>query len=36
MAELLADRIEKSEIAPSVARTILDLHRHLLRKAKES
>src|SRR5262249_49838257 len=36
MAELLADRIDKGEIAPSVARSILDLHRHLLRKGKES
>jgi hypothetical protein len=36
MAELLADRIDKGEIAPSVARSILDLHRQLLRKGKES
>ncbi len=35
MAELLADLIEKGEIAPSVARSILDLHRQQLRREKE-
>jgi hypothetical protein len=36
MAELLADLIEKGETAPSVARSILDLHRQLLRRGKEN
>jgi len=35
MAELLADRVERGEIAPSVARSILDLHRQLVRRGKE-
>lgn len=35
MAELLADLIEKGEIAPTVARSILKSHRQLLQHAQE-
>lgn len=35
MAELLADRVEKGEVAPSVARSILELHRQLMKRSKE-
>jgi hypothetical protein len=32
VADLLADLIARGEIAPSAARTVLDLHRRLLKK----